>query len=143
MRKEREKEANMANMKNFNEEDFNCWMKMIDVEEKFSEVLMKKIKESGMSNVEFYKKAHIDRKLFSAFKNNPYHHPLKKSVIACCIALGLNLHESQRLLELAGYHLHICIPWDRVIVYCINTGVTDIDVVNEMLYHADHANSLL
>ncbi len=94
------------------------------------------IEHKGLSNQDFYKAALIDRKLFSAIKNNRDYQPKKETAVACCIGLELNLSDSEKLLELAGYKLSLAIAWDRVIYYCLKNGVTDIDAVNELLYEA-------
>lgn len=100
----------------------------------FQEKLMQLISRRGLSNQEFYTAAMLDRKLFSAIKNNAHYQPKKETAVACCLGLKLSLEESAELLELAGYRLSLAIPWDRVIYYCLQQGITDIDIVNELLY---------
>ena len=100
----------------------------------FQEMLFTCIDRKGLSNQEFYQAALIDRKLFSAIKNNPDYQPKKETAVACCFGLKLCLADAEKLLELAGYILSTSIGWDRVIYYCLKMGITDIDVVNELLY---------
>ncbi len=100
----------------------------------FQQELLKHIETKGMTNQEFYNAALIDRKLFSAIKNNTDYKPKKETAVACCLGLGLGWEEAEELLEVAGYTLSLAIPWDRVVYYCIHEGITDIDVVNELLY---------
>ncbi len=114
-------------------DDFDSWKKSVKTET-FQEMLMKCIEMKGLSNQEFYTAALIDRKLFSAIKNNPDYQPKKETAVACCLGLGLNWQDAEKLLELAGYKLSLSISWDRVIYYCLHQGITDIDVVNELLY---------
>ena len=89
-------------------------------EKTFQRELMKYIEAKGMTNREFYKAALIDRKLFSAIKNNPAYKPKKETAVACCLGLGLDWEEATELLDVAGYTLSLAIPWDRVIYYCLN-----------------------
>lgn len=115
------------------DDDFGAWKKQVKTET-FQEMLMKCIQMKGMTNQEFYTAALIDRKLFSAIKNNPDYQPKKETAVACCLGLNLCWQDAEKLLELAGYKLSLSISWDRVIYYCLHHGITDIDVVNEILY---------
>lgn len=116
-----------------NESDFNKWKRQVKTET-FQEMLMKCIETKGLTNREFYTAALIDRKLFSAIKNNPEYQPKKETAVACCLGLDLCWQDAEKLLELAGYKLSLSISWDRVIYYCLHHGITDIDIVNEILY---------
>ncbi len=100
----------------------------------FSNLLQTLIDESNMTNVEFYKAAWIDRKLFSAIKNNMYYKPKKETVVACCLGLKLSRDKAEKLLESAGYTLSNAIQWDKIVDYCISHEIYDIDQVNELLY---------
>ncbi len=113
--------------------DYDAWMQEVKTET-FQEMLLKHIEKKGLTNQEFYSAALIDRKLFSAIKNNPNYQPKKETAVACCLGLGLNWEDSEKLLEVAGYKLSLSISWDRVVYYCLHNGITDIDVVNELLY---------
>lgn len=113
--------------------DFEIWKQELK-SPTFQEMLLTCIDRKGMTNQEFYQAALIDRKLFSAIKNNPDYQPKKETAVACCFGLKLGLSDARKLLELAGYVLSLSIAWDRVIYYCLDRGITDIDVVNELLY---------
>ena len=104
--------------------------------ETFSTEVLRHIKDSGISNKEFYSKAHMDRKLFSTMKNNKDYQPKKSTAVACCLALELSLRDTNELLSKAGDSLSKSIKWDRVIYYCISKGIYDIFDVNEILYAA-------
>ena len=113
--------------------DFDNWKAELQFPT-FQEMLMTCIEKKHMSNKEFYKAALIDRKLFSAIKNNRRYQPKKETAVACCFGLGLSLKDSEKLLELAGYKLSLAITWDRVVYYCLMNSIVDIDDVNELLY---------
>ncbi|MBE5969448.1 MAG: hypothetical protein E7242_04370 [Lachnospiraceae bacterium] len=113
--------------------DFEIWKSQLRFPT-FQEMLMTCIEKKHMSNKEFYKAALIDRKLFSAIKNNRHYKPKKETAVACCFGLKLCLSDSEKLLELAGYKLSLAITWDRVVYYCLKNNIVDIDDVNELLY---------
>ena len=100
----------------------------------FQEQLMTYIDEKGLSNNEFYKAAYIDRKLFSAIKNNTYYKPKKQTAVACCFGLKLGIDESEELLKLAGYSFSLAIKWDKIVYYCLKNEIYDINDVNDLLY---------
>lgn len=102
--------------------------------ETFQERLLSLIREKGMTNPEFYHAALLDRKLFSAMKNNRQYKPKKETAVACCFGLGLNLKEAEKLLDSAGYRLSLAILWDRIVYFCLDHRITDLDMVNALLY---------
>ena len=105
-----------------------------EVGETFHEVLFQRIARSGMSDVEVYKRANIDRKLFSKIRANPAYHPRKNTVLALAIALRMNLEETQDLLSRAEYALSPSSKADVIIRYFIEHRMYDIDLINIVLY---------
>lgn len=107
------------------------------LEDGFSETLLKMIDQKGLSDPECYRRANIDRKLFSKIRSTPDYHPRKDTVLAFCIALELDEGNAEKLLGSAGYTLSRALKKDAVIRYFISRGQFDIYEINNALYDFD------
>lgn len=106
-------------------------------EETFQQCLFRLIKERGADEIELYKKANIDRKLFSAIRCNVNYKPKKKTAVALGIALELDMMEMMDLLQRAGMALSPSNKFDLIISYCIDKRIYDIFEVNAILFKYD------
>lgn len=103
----------------------------------FSETLLQLIDRSGKTDAEIYKKANIDRKLFSKIRSNPDYRPSKPTVLAFAFALELDLPQTQDLLGRAGFSLSHASRFDVIVECFLRSGNYDLFALNSVLFHYD------
>ncbi len=104
----------------------------------FNEMLFSFIDEKDIKDSEVYKKADVDRKLFSKIRCSNDYIPRRNVIIKLCFALGLNKDNFNKLLNSAGYSLSNS-KFDLIISYCLDNSIYDINTVNDYLYTFSNA----
>ncbi|MGL5978911.1 MAG: macro domain-containing protein [Erysipelotrichaceae bacterium] len=108
--------------------------RLANKETTFSDHLLNLIMEANRSDVEVYKQANIDRKLFSKIRSNQNYIPSKKTALAFAFALHLSLDDSLDLLKRAGYTLSQSNEFDLICQYCFEHKIYDLYEINQILF---------
>ena len=105
----------------------------------FSETLLKLIDRTGKKDSEVYKRANVDRKLFSKIRNNPAYKPSKSTALAFAVALELNLEETRDFIGRAGFALTRSSKRDIIVELFIKNKKYNIHELNTVLFDFDQS----
>ncbi|MHB8128274.1 MAG: hypothetical protein ACYDEX_04710 [Mobilitalea sp.] len=115
------------------ETDIEEYLRIAKTEETFSTMILKYIDQTGLADVEIYKRAGIDRRHFSKIRCNKEYRPKKATAVSLCLALKLELDKVEELLKLAGYSLSSSDTGDLIVKFCVEKGMFDLMDVNYVL----------
>ena len=127
-----EEEPQFCSAKNKSLHDY-----MMQMDKSFQEKLFDLIDASDMTDVECYKRANVDKRVFSKIKSNKNYRPSKQTAVAFAISLRLDMDTTQELLATAGMTLSRSNVFDKIIRYFIQNGKYDIFEINEALFEFD------
>lgn len=98
----------------------------------FATCLYEFLDKKNLSNVEFYQRAGISKSLFSKMQTDI---PSRSTVASSALGLELNLEETKKLYQSAGYYFNLSNDIDIIIYLCISAKRYDLNWANNWLIH--------
>ena len=118
--------------------DSDEWGQLLkDLDAGFSETLLQLIDRTGKKDSEIYKKANVDRKLFSKIRNNMDYRPSKTTALAFAFALELDVDETKDFISRAGFALSHSSKFDVIVEYFLVNRNYNVFELNEVLFAFD------
>ena len=116
---------------------YHSWEKQKGVTTSFSADVARRVREKYPEASAFYRPAGIDKRTFHKIKSDYLYKPSKTTAVKCCLGLKLNAEEAAELMKLAGYSLSPSDPSDLAVMFCLEKGIWDLDVVNALMASFD------
>lgn len=107
------------------------------LDESFSRKMQRIMVEKNLTPPECYRRANIDRRLFSKICCSNTYHPKKTTALALALALHLSLDETKDFIGTAGYTLSHSLLFDVIIEFYIDNKFYNVFAINEVLYDYD------
>lgn len=109
----------------------------INLDEGFSEKLLKLMDAKGIGDVQCYKRANVSKQTWHKLITDKDYRPNKKTAISFAIALELSLEETQSLLSTLGFILSDSSLFDVIIKYCLENEIYDVFEIDSALFKYD------